>query len=69
MLLRLLLLSLLSPILASGAESYSELVKLKPLRDGKVLANWDFVITTPQWSSTASESVVEESLYLHIQIE
>lgn len=32
-----------------NTESYTELLKLKPLRDGKVLANWDFVIRVPEW--------------------
>lgn len=74
MLLQLLLSSLafLSPALASDTENYSELVKLKPLRDGKVLANWDFNITTPRWPASVARStlpdVEEESLWHQISM-
>lgn len=56
----LCLLSAVAGIFATENESYDELLRLKPLPNGKVLATFTFTTTTNDWSSPKTHSPSEQ---------
>lgn len=51
----LCLLSAVAGIFATENESYDELLRLKPLPNGKVLATFTFTTTTNDWPSPSEQ--------------